>query len=104
MGNTHPTTLAIEHRDEIVQIAARQGASRVRVFGSIARREAGEESDIDLLVALEPGRSLLDLGGLLVDLEDLLGRRADVVTEGALRGRFAAHVLRDAIPIEGLVV
>lgn len=51
MGNTHPTTLAIEHRDEIVQIAARQGARRVRVFGSIARREAGEESDIDLLDA-----------------------------------------------------
>jgi predicted nucleotidyltransferase len=103
MGDKHPARLLVEHRDEIVQIAARYGASRVRVFGSIARREAGEESDIDLLVALEPGRSLLDLGGLLVALEDLLGRRVDLVTDGALEGRFAESVLRDATPLEDLV-
>lgn len=103
MGNIHPARLLVEHRDEILRIAAHYGASRVRVFGSIARHEAKESSDIDLLIALEPGRSLLDLGGLLVDLEDLLGRRVDIVTDGALRGRFAERVLRDATPIEELV-
>ncbi|TMC82834.1 MAG: nucleotidyltransferase, partial [Chloroflexi bacterium] len=59
-----------EKREDILRIAIKRGASNVRIFGSIARGEADAESDIDLLVDLEPGRSLFDLGGLLMDLQD----------------------------------
>ena len=88
-----------EKREDILRIATRRGASNVRVFGSVARGEADSKSDIDLLVDLEPGRSLFDLGGLLVDLQDLLGHKVDVVTERGLRERIRAHVLREAIPL-----
>jgi predicted nucleotidyltransferase len=71
----------------------------VRVFGSVARGEADERSDIDFLVEMEPGRSLLDLGGLLMDLRDLLGREVDVVTERGLRRRIKDRVLREAITL-----
>jgi predicted nucleotidyltransferase len=71
-------------REAILQIAARYGAHNVRVFGAVARGEASEQSDIDFLVDLEPGRSLLDLGGLLMDLKDLLGRDVDIVTEESI--------------------
>jgi predicted nucleotidyltransferase len=64
-------------REEILQIAAEHGARTVRVFGSVARGEADTASDLDLLVEMEPGRSLLDLGGLLMELQDLLGCRVD---------------------------
>lgn len=74
-----------EKREDILRIANRRGASNVRIFGSVARGEADSKSDIDILVDLEPGRSLLDLGGLLMDLEDLLGHNVDVVTERGLR-------------------
>ena len=70
-----------EKRAEILRLAAQHGASNVRVFGSVARREADAESDVDFLVTLQPERSLLDLGALLMDLQDLLGREVDVVTE-----------------------
>ncbi len=83
-------------RNEIVQIAKRYGASNIRVFGSVARGEADIESDIDFLVDLERGRSLLDLGGLLMDLQNLLGRPVDVVTEKGLRPRIRERVLREA--------
>jgi len=83
-------------RSEIVQIARRYGASNIRVFGSVIRGEADEESDIDILVDLEKGRSLFDLGGLLMDLRKLLGRRVDVVTEKGLRPRIRERVLREA--------
>ena len=73
-----------EHREEIKQLAALRGASRVRVFGSRARGDAGPDSDVDILVDLEKGRSALALGGLLMDLQDLLGKRVDVVTSAAL--------------------
>lgn len=86
-------------RDEIIEIAARYGAHNVRVFGSAARGDTYPDSDIDLLVNLEPGRSLLDLGGLLVDLQDLLGCRVDVVTERGLRERIRSEVLREAVPL-----
>jgi predicted nucleotidyltransferase len=86
-------------RAEILAAAARRGAGNVRVFGSVVRGEAGEASDIDFLVDLERGRSLFDLGGLLADLEALLGRRVDLVTERGLRGRVRESVLRDAIPL-----
>jgi len=76
-----------EKRAEILRIASRRGARYVRVFGSVARREADRESDVDFLVGLEAGRSLLDLGGLQMDLESLLGCRVDVVTARGLKAR-----------------
>lgn len=87
------------HRTEVLEVAAKHGAADVRVFGSMARGEANEASDIDLLVRMEPGRSLFDLGALVMDLEELLGCRVDVVTEGGLRPRIREHVLRDAVPV-----
>ena len=86
-------------RDEILRLAARRGARNVRIFGSVARGEAHPDSDVDFLVDLEPGRSLLDLGGLLMDLQALLGRPVDVVTEKGLRPRLRASVLKDARPL-----
>lgn len=70
-----------EKREEILRIAAEHGARNIRVFGSAVRGEAGPESDIDFLIELEPGRSLLDHVALLQDLEDILGRKVDVVTD-----------------------
>lgn len=86
-------------RDEILRTAARYGARNVRVFGSVARGEATAASDIDILVDLEPGRSLFDLGGLLMDLRALLGQPVDVVTERGLRQRIREQVLREAISL-----
>ena len=86
-------------RSEIIEIARARGASRVRVFGSVARGEATESSDVDFLVDLEPDRSLFDLGGLLMDLQDLLNRNVDVVTERGMRPRVAHRVLADAIEL-----
>ncbi len=88
-----------EKREEILQIAARHGARNVRVFGSVARGEADERSDIDFLVEMERGRSLFDPGGLLMDLQDLLGREVDVVTVGGLRERMRDRVLREAVAL-----
>ena len=88
-----------EHREEILRIAARHGARNVRVFGSVARGEADEQSDIDVLVELESGRSLLDLGGLWSELNDLLGGNVDVVTVNGLRERIRERVLREAVPL-----
>ena len=87
------------HRRAILDLAARHGARNVRVFGSMARGEAGTESDVDFLVSMEPGRSLLDLGGLLLDLQDLLGRDVDVVTEKGLRSRVRDRVLDEAVAL-----
>lgn len=84
-------------REEILQISAKYGARNVRIFGSVARGEARPDSDIDFLVEMEPGRSLFDLGGLLVDLQQLLGVQVDVVTEKGLRSRIRDRVLREAI-------
>ena len=86
-------------RDQILQLAAKHGARNVRVFGSIARGEADQRSDVDLLVDMDPGRSLLDLGGLLMDLRELLGCPVDVVTERGLRRRIRERVLKEAVPI-----
>ncbi len=83
-------------RDEVLAIAARHGASNVAVFGSVARGDADERSDVDILVDLEAGRSLLDLGGLLMDLREALGRDVDVVTRAGLRPRIRARVLAEA--------
>ena len=86
-------------REEILNIAAKHGAYNVRIFGSLARGEADKESDVDILVELGPDRSLLDLGGFLTDLEDLLGCRVDVVTEKGLRTRLRERVLQEAVPL-----
>jgi hypothetical protein len=86
-----------EKREEILQIAARRGAYNLRIFGSVARGDAGPDSDLDLLVDMQPGKGLLDMGGLLMDLQDLLGCRVDVVTEKGLRGRIRERVLREAV-------
>lgn len=85
-----------EKRAEILLLASEYGASNVRVFGSVARGEADAASDVDLLVDMEAGRSLLDLGGLLMDLRDLLGCEVDVVTESGLRARIRQRVLDEA--------
>jgi len=86
-------------RNEILSLAAQHGASNVRVFGSVARGEDDAASDIDILVDLEPGRSLFDLGGLLTDLNTLLGRDIDVVTEKGLRSALRERVLQEAVPL-----
>lgn len=84
-------------RKDILRIAAKYGAHDVRVFGSLARGEADAASDVDFLVELDPGRSLLDLGGLQFELEALLGRRVDVVTIPGLKPRIRERVLREAV-------
>ena len=94
-----PSELLHEKREDILRVASKRGASNIRVFGSVARGEADSKSDIDLLVDLEPGRSLFDLGGLLMDLQDLLGYKVDVVTARGLRDRIRERVLNEAIPL-----
>ncbi len=94
-----PNELLHEKREDILRVASKRGAYNIRIFGSVARGEADSKSDIDLLVDLEPGRSLFDLGGLLMDLQDLLGQKVDVVTERGLRERIRERVLKEAIPL-----
>jgi len=94
-----PQQLLSGKREEILRIAQKHGARNVRVFGSVARGEADEASDIDFLVDMEPGRSLFDLGGLQTDLENLLGCRVDVVTEGGLKTYIRARVLHEAVRV-----
>jgi len=86
-------------REDIYRIATKYGARNVRIFGSVVRGEADQESDVDFLVDMEPGRSLLDLGGMLVDLEELLGRPVDIITEKGLRERIRPRVLQEAVPL-----
>lgn len=82
-----------------MRIAARHGARNVRVFGSVARGEADEKSDIDLLVEFEPGRSLLDHAGLWLELQELLGCKVDVVSDRGIKPRIRERVLREAVPL-----
>jgi predicted nucleotidyltransferase len=91
--------LLASRREEILRIAAKHGAHNVRVFGSVARGEAGENSDVDLLVELEQGRSLLDQAGMVLDLEELLGRKVDVVTEEGLYWLLRRRILKEARPL-----
>lgn len=77
----------------------RRGARNVRVFGSLARGSGGEDSDLDLLISLEPGRSLLDLVALKHELEDVLGRPVDVVTDRSLSPHLRDQVLREAVAL-----
>jgi predicted nucleotidyltransferase len=91
----HP--LIDAHRREILDLAARYGVTDVRVFGSMARGDADGSSDVDLLVRPLPATSLFDLGGLLMDAQDLLGRPVNVVSEGALAPGIREWVLREAL-------
>ena len=85
-------------RAEILRIAAERGAVNVRVFGSVARGEATSKSDIDFLVDFEPGRNVLDLSELILDLEETLGRRVDVV-EIRRPSPLADTIAREAVPL-----
>jgi predicted nucleotidyltransferase len=93
------TELFREKREEILRIAAQHGAHDMRLFGSLARGEARPDSDVDILITLEPGRSLLDLIALKQDLEDLLGCQVDVVTEAAVSPYIRPQVLREAVTL-----
>ena len=86
-------------REDILLIAAQHGARNVRIFGSGARGEASDASDLDFLVEMEPGRSLLDLAALRNDLMDLLGREVDVVTDDSLYWLLRRKILREARPL-----
>lgn len=87
------------HRNEILAIAARHGASNVRLFGSVARGEADERSDIDLVVDFDPERSLLDHAALSLELQELLGRKVDVVSGRGLKPRIRERVMAEAVPL-----
>ena len=88
-----------EKREDILRIAAEHGAYNVRVFGSVARGEEDENSDVDLLVEMEKGRTLLDRASLYLALTDLLGTHVDVITEKGLKPRIKPRVVREAIPL-----
>ncbi len=86
-------------RQEILSHADEHGARNVRVFGSTARGEAEESSDVDLLVEMEPGRNLLDLIGLWQDLEDLLGTHVDVLSDGGVSRHLRERIYAEAVPL-----
>ena len=92
-------TLRAIRREEILRLAERRGAYNVRVLRSVARGEANENSDLDLLVAWEPGRSLLDHAGLVQDLQELLGTKVHVGTEKSLHWYVRDRILREATPL-----
>jgi predicted nucleotidyltransferase len=87
------------HREDILRLAERRGGRKIRVFGSVARGEATESSDLDLLVEWEPGRSLLDHSGLVQDLRDLLGTDVHLGTEESLHWYVRDRILREAAPL-----
>jgi predicted nucleotidyltransferase len=84
---------------EILRISSKNGIRNIRVFGSVAKGQSTTESDVDFLVELEQGRSLLDLGGFLVEMQNLLGRKVDVVTENGLHWYIKDKIIREARPI-----
>ena len=86
-------------KEDILQIAAKHGARNVRVFGSVARGEARPESDVDLLVEVGPDRTPFFPGGLIADLEDLLGKKVQVVTREDLHWYIRDRVLEEAVPL-----
>ena len=101
---TLPTmnSLIETHRAELLALARRRGVTGVRVFGSMSRGNGSgpsDDSDVDLLVTLAPGTSALALGGLLMDAQELLGRRVDVVTEASLHPALRERVMADAVPL-----
>jgi len=86
-------------REEILKVCAKYGARNVRVFGSVARGEADEQSDLDLIVDFEPGRSLLDHAGLWLELQELVGVKVDVVSSRGIKSRIRERVLQEAVPL-----
>jgi uncharacterized protein len=98
-GGDTPTLAALRaRRDDILRIAAAHGAHDVRIFGSVARDEAGPASDIDFLVNLDAERTLFDLSGLILDLEDALGHSVDVIEITRL-SPIAQRIEREALPL-----
>ena len=97
LPSMHPLIEA--HRAELLALAGRRGVTGVRVFGSMSRGDGSENGDVDLLVTLAPGISALALGGLLLDAQDLLGRRVDVVTEASLHPALRERVMAGAVPL-----
>lgn len=87
------------HREEILAIAGRHRVHGIRVFGSVARGEARPGSDVDLVVEFEPGASLLDHGGLIMDLQDALGCKVDIVSARGLRDRLRSRVEAEAVAL-----
>jgi len=96
---TNLRILLDQKRNAILDAARRHGARNVRVFGSVARDEDDDRSDLDFLVEMEPGRSLLDHAALLLDLEQLLGCKVDVLSEKGIKARIRERVLREARPL-----
>jgi hypothetical protein len=86
-------------REEIQRIAAKHGAVNVRVFGSFARGDAGPQSDLDLLISVGPKTTPWFPGGLVADLEQLLDRRVDILTENGLSPLIRDRVLSEAVPL-----
>ena len=86
-------------RNEILDLTAKHGARKVRLIGSVARKEETPDSDVDFLVEMESGRSLLDHAALILDLELLLGKKVDVASERGLRPRVRERVLKEAVPL-----
>jgi predicted nucleotidyltransferase len=88
-----------QNRDAILAIAKRYGAHDVRIFGSVARGDATGDSDLDLVVRFEPNRSLFDHGGLIMELQELLGIKVDVISERGMHERFRRHVMAEAVAL-----
>ena len=97
LPSMHP--LIETHRAELLALARRRGVTAVRVFGSMSRGDGNDNSDVDLLVTLAPGTSGLALGGLLLDAQELLGRRVDIVTEASLHPALRERVVAAAVPL-----
>jgi uncharacterized protein len=97
LQSMHP--LIETHRTALLALAHRRGVTGVRVFGSMSRGDGTDSSDVDLLVTLPPGTSALALGGLLLDAQELLGRRVDVVTEASLHPALRERVMAGAVPM-----
>jgi len=98
-SSTQLNQLLEQKRENILALAAKYGARNVRISGSVARGEAGPDSDVDFLVELEPERSLLDQVALIQELSDLLGCQVDVATERGLREPMRQRILHDAVPL-----
>ncbi len=88
-----------QQKKNILAIAKQHGLVRLRLFGSVVRGEETPQSDIDLLVDLEPGRSMFDLGGALIQLQELLRRKVDIVTEGGLHWYLKEKIMQEAVPL-----
>lgn len=98
---TQPITLQDikNRREEILEIAGKRGVSNMAVFGSVVRGEAGGKSDVDFLVDMEPGRSLFDLSGFMIDMEELLGYKVDVALRKTLKEGIREKALKEAVKL-----